>query len=51
MSTQDYDQLEKVFNGSWKSERDENMEDFLAASGKKLTLILLNPDMPCLQTA
>lgn len=26
----DYDQIEKIFNGSWKHDRDENMEAFMA---------------------
>ena len=34
MSTQDYDQIENIFNGSWKKDREENVKEFLAATGK-----------------
>ena len=30
----DYDQIEKIFNGSWKYDRDENVEAFMAAVGE-----------------
>ena len=32
--SQDYDQFEKVFNGTWKHDRDENLEAFMVAVGK-----------------
>ena len=34
MTTQEYDQLEKIFNGSWKFDRDENREAWMDAAGK-----------------
>ena len=40
MSTQDYDQIEKIFNGSWKYDRDENLEAFMVAFGKRFDLSL-----------
>ena len=33
MSTKEYDELEKLFNGSWKIVREENMDAFNAAAG------------------
>ena len=30
----DYDQIEKIFNGSWKYDRDENLEAFMTAMGE-----------------
>ena len=36
MSSQDYDELEKLFNGIWHTVRDENMEAFNDAAGKNL---------------
>ena len=34
MSSKDYDELEKIFTGSWKYDRDENLEEFFSAVGK-----------------
>ena len=34
MTTQEYDQLEKIFNGSWKFDRDENRKAWMDAAGK-----------------
>ena len=33
MSSQDYDELEKMLAGHWKFDRDENLEAFLEAAG------------------
>ena len=37
MSSQDYDELEKMLAGHWKFDRDENLEAFLEAAGMFLT--------------
>ena len=29
-----YDQIEKLFTGSWKYDRDENVDAFMVAMGK-----------------
>ena len=34
MSSKDYDEIEKTICGQWKSDRDENMDAWVAASGK-----------------
>ena len=33
MSSKDYDEIEKTICGKWKSDRDENMDAWVAASG------------------
>lgn len=33
MSAEDYDQVEKLFCGTWKVVRDENTEEFMIAAG------------------
>ena len=39
MSTQDYDEIEKIFNGTWKYDRDENIETFMKADGKNIDFL------------
>ena len=34
MSSQDYDEIEKIFNGTWNYDRDENVEEFAKADGR-----------------
>ena len=34
MSTQDYDEIEKLFAGTWKCEKDENLDEFMTAGGR-----------------
>lgn len=36
MSTQEYDELEKLFNGTWIVDRDENFQAFMDAAGEKM---------------
>ena len=38
MSTQDYDEVEKLFAGTWKCDRDENLDEFMTAAGKNLKI-------------
>ena len=35
MSTEQYDEIERIFNGTWVIDRDENIEEFMTAAGKK----------------
>ena len=42
MSSQDYDECEKIFCGTWKLERDENLDAFFTAAGKYERLCLLD---------
>ena len=37
-----YDQIEKIFTGSWKYDRDENVDAFMAAMGKTKLFIIQN---------
>ena len=41
MSTDEYDQAEKLFCGKWKNVQNENIEAFMAAAGKHLILSLI----------
>ena len=34
MSNKDYNEIEKTICGKWKSDRDENMDAWVAASGQ-----------------
>ena len=36
----DYDQIEKIFTGSWKYDRDENTEAFMEAMGNTNFLLI-----------
>ena len=34
MSSKDYDEMERIFCGTWKVDRGENLEEFMTAAGK-----------------
>ena len=36
MSDQEYEDIEKIFGGSWRVDRDENLEDFMTAAGNRV---------------
>ena len=38
MSDQEYEDIEKIFGGSWRVDRDENLEDFMTAAGNRVFL-------------